>query len=114
MVRRTGGIERNMHTFLPTLFRLVRCVIPGSDTPSASPRADTTSPPMLTAQQRRVLPLLAKGWTNREIAEELCISPNTVKKHLRELNARLGTHNRGEAVRIARDYDLLVDDGATG
>jgi LuxR family maltose regulon positive regulatory protein len=41
-----------------------------------------------------------------EIANELSVSPNTVKAHIRHLYAKLGTHRRGEAV--ARALGLLA------
>jgi LuxR family transcriptional regulator, maltose regulon positive regulatory protein len=43
-----------------------------------------------------------------EIASELYVSPNTVKAHIRNLYAKLGTHQRGEAVERARALGLLA------
>ena len=54
----------------------------------------------LSERQREVLELLARGESNREIAERLYISSNTVKFHLREIYARLGVRNRVEAARL--------------
>lgn len=54
----------------------------------------------LTVQQQRVLALLPDGLTNREIGEELGISPNTVKAHLRKAMAKIGAHDRIEAADI--------------
>lgn len=51
----------------------------------------------LSDRQRDVLALLAKGCSNEEIAQELCISRNTVKFHMREIFVRLGVRNRVEA-----------------
>ena len=51
----------------------------------------------LSAREREVLELAAAGMSNKEIAELLVISLNTVKFHLRTIYARLGVHNRVQA-----------------
>jgi LuxR family transcriptional regulator, maltose regulon positive regulatory protein len=43
-----------------------------------------------------------------EIANELYVSPNTVKTHIHHLYAKLGTHRRGEAVTRARALGMLA------
>lgn len=52
----------------------------------------------LTAREAEVLDLLVKGLTNRQIAEQLVISPNTVKRHLQAIFAKLGVTTRAAAV----------------
>lgn len=52
----------------------------------------------LSMREREVLELAAGGMRNREIAERLMISPNTVKFHLRTIYARLGVRNRVQAM----------------
>jgi DNA-binding NarL/FixJ family response regulator len=52
----------------------------------------------LTPRQREVLVLVASGLSNQEIANELGIAIETVKSHLRNVFARLGVHNRIEAI----------------
>ncbi len=51
----------------------------------------------LTARQGEVAELLASGYSNREIREELGVSENTVKSHLRGIFAALDVSNRTEA-----------------
>jgi two-component system response regulator DesR len=63
--------------------------------------------PLLTEREREVLQLLAGGSTNREIAEQLYLSPYTVKEHTSALYRKLGARNRAEAVLRAERIGLL-------
>ena len=64
-------------------------------------------PEPLTDREQQVLELLAAGLTNREIAEDLIISPETVKKHTGNIYGKLGASNRTQAVARARELNLL-------
>jgi DNA-binding CsgD family transcriptional regulator len=57
--------------------------------------------PVLSARELEVLTLVARGLTNAGIAGELFISPNTVRKHLRNILQKLDAHTRAHAVAIA-------------
>ena len=54
--------------------------------------------PKLTDRELQVLKLVAQGMSNREVAEELFISENTVKNHVRNILEKLHLHSRMEAV----------------
>ncbi len=67
--------------------------------PRSARRWLTHRPPVeLSPFDEKLLSLLAKGFTNKELAAELRISPNTVKHHLKRLFRTLGVSNRTEAV----------------
>lgn len=59
---------------------------------------------MLTNREKEVLKLLAKGYTNPEIAQMLYISPHTVKAHVAAILKKLNAKNRLLAVVAAEEY----------
>ncbi len=60
----------------------------------------------LTARQAEVLRLLARGWTDAQIAEELFLSRRTVHAHLREIFRKLRVSHRSAATRYAIEHGL--------
>jgi DNA-binding CsgD family transcriptional regulator len=62
----------------------------------------------LTEGETRVLRYLPTHLCTREIADELTLSANTIKTHIRHLYQKLGAHSRGDAVRRARAFGLLA------
>jgi two-component system NarL family response regulator len=63
--------------------------------------------PKLTDRELEVLNLVARGLNNREIADKLFISENTVKNHVRNMLEKLQLHSRIEAVMYAVRQRLL-------
>ncbi|MFF5894578.1 response regulator [Streptomyces argenteolus] len=61
----------------------------------------------LSAREREVLGLVARGTSNREIAAELFISEATVKTHLTHVFAKLGAKDRAAAVAVAYERGIL-------
>jgi PAS domain S-box-containing protein len=56
----------------------------------------------LTPRQTQVLRLLRRGYSTKQIAEELHLTTDTVRDHLRKLYRALGVHSRLEAVTVGR------------
>lgn len=64
--------------------------------------------PHLTPRQSEVLRMLERGRSTRQIAEELHLSPETVRNHVRHVLRALGVHSRLEAVTLARGQQLFA------
>ena len=76
--------------------------------PGPPPPGPRPLPEPLSSSEIRVLRYLPTNLHAPEIARELSVSPNTVKTHIRNLYAKLGTHSRTEAVERARALGLLA------
>jgi DNA-binding NarL/FixJ family response regulator len=61
----------------------------------------------ITVRECEVLDLLARGHSNREIAERLFVSPNTVKTHLVSLYGKLEVSRRTQAIDKARSLRMI-------
>lgn len=61
----------------------------------------------ITRREHMVLVALAKGQSNKQIAKDLKVSPNTVKTHVTNLYAKLKVNGRMHAVSVARELRIL-------
>ncbi len=77
---------------------------------------DDFMPEQLSAREREVLLLAAKGLSSKEVAKRLFISERTVQTHLASIYDKLGSRNKTEALLLALKYgvvtleELLEDD----
>lgn len=62
---------------------------------------------VLTSSERKVLERIARGLTNQEIADEMCVSLSTVKSHINRLYRKLQVQSREEAIYWAQQHQLL-------
>ena len=94
---------------LAFLARLQRAFGNAGPVPGTRP-ARAASPGLiepLTGRELEVLRLVAAGRSNQDIARELVVTLDTVKKHVGHILGKLGGSNRTEAVNRARELDLI-------
>ena len=89
----------------PDVLKAIRMVGLGMDVFEPAPPA-VDAP--LSERECEVVSLIATGSTNREIAEELFLSPHTVKEYTSGLYRKLGVRNRAEAVKRAQSLGLIA------
>jgi len=61
----------------------------------------------ITPRELEILLLIAKGMSNREIAENLFVSENTVKTHSSRVFDKLGAKRRTQAVQLGKEFGLI-------
>jgi two-component system response regulator DesR len=100
------GVPAVMKTWpAAALMRAVKAALE-SDEGVGWPAAER--PDRLSERERQVLTLVARGATNREIGEQLFLSPHTIKQHTRSAYRKLAARNRADAVTRARTLGLLA------
>jgi DNA-binding NarL/FixJ family response regulator len=80
----------------------------GTGQPSHDGSADGWEADLLTPREKEVLQLLAQGLPNKQIAQRIGISENTVKYHISSIYSKLGASNRTEAVRLGSHRGIIV------
>ncbi len=93
--------------FIETVRKEISIHHPPSALPIDGDEAAVSFAEDLTYREREVLALLADEMSNQEIAAELTISTNTVKRHTGALYRKLDVKNRRQAVTKARHFGLL-------
>ena len=63
----------------------------------------------ISGREQEVLALVARGYTNRQIAEQLVISENTARNHVSRILDKLGLSRRSEAAAFAAQHGLVDD-----
>lgn len=79
--------------------------------PCGAQRAAAQLVEPMTKRELRILDLLSEGSSNREIADKVFVSEQTVKWHLHNIFGKLGVGNRTRAVAVARDLKLVSKGG---
>ncbi|WP_158084186.1 response regulator [Marispirochaeta aestuarii] len=77
--------------------------------PHQLPAPDSAIPPWmltLTKRERELLKFIARGLDNRQISEEMCVTPQTIRNHMSEIYSKLGVGTRLEAIRLLSNLDI--------
>ena len=107
------------------LFESMRCVMAGqywifgercksleqtmNKLPKSAPEIKQSPKFTLTQQELRVVAAVASGITNKQIAQQLSISEQTVKHHITNIFDKLGVYNRLELTLFALHHKLIED-----
>jgi DNA-binding NarL/FixJ family response regulator len=62
----------------------------------------------LTRREQQLIPLIAEGLTNKEIANRFCLSEQTVKNHLYRMKHKVGAEDRLSIVQVCRTQGFMV------
>src|ERR1017187_5312768 len=101
-------ITRSRETIRETV--VVREVLVPAEAPALEPFAPNTAHQQtlgITARELEILTLIARGFSNREIATQLFVSENTVKTHCARAFDKLGAARRTQAVQRGKELGLL-------
>ncbi|MFJ3897622.1 AAA family ATPase [Streptomyces sp. NPDC090083] len=120
LLRLTGAVAQHLGArpladavaLLAQRARLTLTKAPARGAVPADP-ADPVEALGLTSRERDVLRLVSAGRTNRQIAEELFISPKTASVHVSNILGKLGVSGRGEAAAVAHRLGLFPPDPLT-
>jgi two-component system, NarL family, response regulator NreC len=89
---------------------MTRGLLGSAVTPGPAPAAvDDANLDLLTRREMQVLSLIAQGYTNQQIAEDLVVSVRTVESHRANIMTKLGLHNRAELVQYAMTHGFLKE-----
>jgi len=99
---------RAEHRLAAFLGRLHTLFEPGEPMPESAPAlVHKPAGEALSARETQILQRLAQGYSNLAVAQQLFVSTNTVKWHLRQIYDKLGAKNRSQAIFLARQNGSL-------
>lgn len=91
----------------PAFDRMMEEVVSFAAPPDSAAAHGSSLLDSLTAREREVLVLIARGRSNGEIADDLYVSPHTVRNHINRIFRKLGVESRAQAIVLARDHGEL-------
>jgi LuxR family transcriptional regulator, maltose regulon positive regulatory protein len=101
-LRADRDTPQTSHPYLDSLLDAYRTVFGES----ARPRPGELLDP-LTPREFEIMRLICKGYSNPEIADELVVTLNTVKKHTSNIYGKLGVRSRTQAIALTHELNLL-------
>jgi LuxR family transcriptional regulator, maltose regulon positive regulatory protein len=94
--------DSDLSQLRPYIATLLRCTVPAD---SEGPEPPTYRP--LSRREIAILEMIARGMSNKHIAQALGITPETVKSHAKSIFVKLDTRTRAQAVARAESIGLL-------
>ena len=101
-LRSDRNTSQSYHPYLDSLLDACRATFGESALPQNGELLDP-----LTAREMEIMRLICKGYSNPEIASELVVTINTIKKHTSNIYSKLGVRSRTQAIAHAQQLDLL-------
>ena len=101
-LRGDGDTSQEWHSYLDSLLDAFRAAFGES----AQPQPGKLLEP-LTPRELEIMRLICKGYSNPEIASELVVTINTIKKHTSNIYGKLGVRSRTQAIARAHELNLL-------
>ena len=96
-------LDTGVHPYVDSLLDACRASFGESDSPQPGDLLDP-----LTSRELEIMRLICDGYSNSEIAGELMISVNTIKKHTSNIYSKMGVSSRTQAIASARRMDLFL------
>jgi len=97
-------VARRILGLIAASARTRRTIEPIRTVPPSAPRP---APVLLSPRELKVLRLIAQGWSNRQIAEAVYLSVNTIEFHAKSIYRKLAVKSRTQAVHEATQHGLL-------
>jgi len=102
-MRVASDTPKDIHPYLDSL--LDACQVTFGETMLLHQQGELLDP--LTPRELEIMHLIGKGYSNPEIASELVVTINTIKKHTSNIYGKLGVRSRTQAIARARELNLL-------
>jgi two-component system, NarL family, response regulator LiaR len=106
-LRITRGRETSSREIIRETVVVKEVLVPAETPVSFAPNTTRQQTLGITARELEVLTLIARGFSNREIATQLFVSENTVKTHCARAFDKLGAARRTQAVQRGKELGLL-------
>jgi LuxR family maltose regulon positive regulatory protein len=109
-VREAGDIPRALHPYLDSLLDACRSAFGDAAFQPAHPLVRPLAGEMLeplTARELEIVRLICRGHSGPEIARELVLAYNTVRKHISNIYSKLGVGSRSQAIARVHELNLL-------
>ena len=101
-LRGDGDTPQAFHLYLDSLLDAYRAAFGESTRPQTGELLD-----LLTPRELEIMRLIGKGYSNPEIASELVVTINTIKKHTSNIYGKLGVRSRTQAIARAHQLNLI-------